>query len=551
MVCGIFFGMHGLEAILLAQFIFINAWVLSSDVPECKSEAHTCNTDSDCNKEGSDEQLRCMTVGPPDDPGPRNCLCRAGYYGDPQEKCWEFSYKAPIFGMYKGCYPVDKNGRTVKQAAGDYRPYLLNTYSCRETCSNQLTAFAALQEGDICFCANDIYGLGEAIPEVEDGEKCNSECTDEDPDGSTCGGFHNEEDGVVTQSFSSVYTTQRGSTSAWFVNINKDLLAMTAARAQLDFAAPYGFCKPLMYYRFDFGNGAGFTYPHPHNWIDWTYSVPGTYIITGMADGRYPPVDATKVTVREEVRKEGVVVRCEEFYRFGMKSNCSVSSILGTGLKANIYWGDRDRKQFTFSAIEDPFHCAAGNPVMQTINCASYRVETHYYYSAGSNKILIDPAAQFDCEGILKGFEYFVKGTSSTSSTDKIKFKMLAPDCGSGHFCYETMECVENSTQCVPPFSKDCGGEGEENAYCHEGEGCTAGGCSSQDRSTVFTNVDYKVVPGAEWTIKLDDPKCRSGCGCHGVFELDLGKWNDTNHFRVYPGYILAFDPEMPKCTTL
>ena len=68
----------------------------------------------------------------------------------------EFSYKAPIFGMYKGCYPVDKNGRTVKQAAGDYRPYLLNTYSCRETCSNQLTAFAALQEGDICFCANDI-----------------------------------------------------------------------------------------------------------------------------------------------------------------------------------------------------------------------------------------------------------------------------------------------------------------------------------------------------------------------------------------------------------
>ena len=65
-----------------------------------------------------------------------------------------------------------------------------------------------------------------------------------------------------------------------------------------------------------------------------------------------PPVDATKVTVREDVRKEGVVVRCEEFYRFGMKSNCSVSSILGTGLKANIYWGDRDRKQFTFSAIE-------------------------------------------------------------------------------------------------------------------------------------------------------------------------------------------------------
>ena len=80
---------------------------------------------------------------------------------------------------------------------------------------------------------------------------------------------------------------------------------------------------------------------------------------------------------------------------------------------------------------------------------------------------------------------------------------MLAPDCGSGHFCYETMECVENSTQCVPPFSKDCGGEGEENAYCHEGEGCTAGGCSSQDRSTVFTNVDYKVVPGAEWTVSF------------------------------------------------
>ena len=55
-----------------------------------------------------------------------------------------------------GCFPVDKTDRVIKRAAGDYRDFSLNTYGCRETCSNQETNFAVLQEGDICMCAFDI-----------------------------------------------------------------------------------------------------------------------------------------------------------------------------------------------------------------------------------------------------------------------------------------------------------------------------------------------------------------------------------------------------------
>ena len=65
-----------------------------------------------------------------------------------------------------------------------------------------------------------------------------------------------------------------------------------------------------------------------------------------------PPLDATKVSVGEGVAKEGVVVGCGEYYKYGVKSNCSVSSIVGTGLKVDIYWGDRDRRQFDYSRIE-------------------------------------------------------------------------------------------------------------------------------------------------------------------------------------------------------
>ena len=70
----------------------------------------------------------------------------------------------------------------------------------------------------------------------------------------------------------------------------------------------------------------------------------------------------------------------------------------------------------------DPYHCTAGNAVMQTINCATYdsgyRPETEYFYTA-TNGLLADPLAQFSCEGILKGFEYYVKGSGS------ITFKVI------------------------------------------------------------------------------------------------------------------------------
>ena len=80
----------------------------------------------------------------------------------------ERNFYAAIFGQRKGCFKVDKTARKVTRAAGDYRHYKLNTYSCRETCSDQDTALAVLQEGDLCFCAdlnsrflNNSFSVGE------------------------------------------------------------------------------------------------------------------------------------------------------------------------------------------------------------------------------------------------------------------------------------------------------------------------------------------------------------------------------------------------------
>ena len=42
-----------------------------------------------------------------------------------------------------------------------------------------------------------------------------------------------------------------------------------------------------MNYLFDFGTGAGRTFPHPFTWIEWIYAYPGTFIVTGVADSRY------------------------------------------------------------------------------------------------------------------------------------------------------------------------------------------------------------------------------------------------------------------------
>ena len=39
------------------------------------------------------------------------------------------------------------------------------------------------------------------------------------------------------------------------------------------------------------------------------------------------------------------------------------------------------------------------------------------------------------------------------------------------------------------------------------------------------------------------DSSCASDCGCHGIYELNLGTFENPDHFRVYPGYILALEP--------
>ncbi|XP_063710414.1 uncharacterized protein LOC134838971 isoform X2 [Symsagittifera roscoffensis] len=531
---------------LVFEFLLISSvcWAGGPQVPTCDDVTDTCSTDNDCHPSVY-PHVTCASVGPPDDPGPKNCICGEGWYGNPKEQCLENRARAPIFGMTMGCFPVDKTDRVIKRAAGDYRDFSLNTYGCRETCSNQETNFAVLQEGDICMCAFDISALT-GLQATDD--KCNSNCTEEDPDDNKCGGFHEAEggDGVVTESYSSIFTTQKGVPSVWFVDLNKKLMTMEPSSARLDYSPPPNFCKAFMYYQFDFGTGAGFTYPNSNSWMTWTYTVPGSYILTGKLDGRFPPLDATKVSVGEGVAKEGVVVGCGEYYKYGVKSNCSVSSIVGTGLKVDIYWGDRDRRQFDYSRIEDPYHCLAGNPVMQTINCVdyasfglSYRPESSYFYSTGGGKVLIDPKAQFSCEGVLKGFEYFVK---AASAGDVIKFRLYEPSCAGGTvYCYETMECLAEGDPCLPPFSSDCG-----DAFCQLGGGCTDGMCRSANRSEAFNGVGYTMVPDAEWTVTLD-ADCASGCGCHGIYKLDLGTFEAPDHFRVYPGYILALDPGTAK----
>ena len=74
----------------------------------------------------------------------------------------------------------------------------------------------------------------------------------------------------------------------------------------------------------------------------------------------------------------------------------------------------------------DPYHCLAGDAVMQHINWAdyqdakyqNYRPEDEYMFTGG---MLVNPMSEFACEGILKGFEFFVKAATATPA---LKFKV-------------------------------------------------------------------------------------------------------------------------------
>ena len=55
--------------------------------PPCDNEVDSCVTDDDCVVGTGRDDLVCMATGTPDNPGPKNCLCKPGYYGNPQEPC--------------------------------------------------------------------------------------------------------------------------------------------------------------------------------------------------------------------------------------------------------------------------------------------------------------------------------------------------------------------------------------------------------------------------------------------------------------------------------
>ena len=52
-------------------------------VPGCSANTDACTTDADCVR----SDLVCMAVGPPGNPGLKNCICKDSYYGNPQEMC--------------------------------------------------------------------------------------------------------------------------------------------------------------------------------------------------------------------------------------------------------------------------------------------------------------------------------------------------------------------------------------------------------------------------------------------------------------------------------
>ena len=69
----------------------------------------------------------------------------------------------------------------------------------------------------------------------------------------------------------------------------------------------------------------------------------------------------------------------------------------------------------------DPYHCQAGSPVLQSVSCADYLDPDDHFFDSGTAKQLFDPLYEFSCEGILKGFQYYVKAAGTGES---IKFKV-------------------------------------------------------------------------------------------------------------------------------
>lgn len=223
-----------------------------------------------------------------------------------------------------GCYAESPLNREFRVSPGDYQPWSLTPYVCVKLCGNMKYNLAALQNGNLCFCANT-FNSSRA-----ESSNCNVNCSGDR--NYICGGtwassVYNSSsyaDKLVVNYFSSLAIFEWVNLTAEFVNRS----------------------DPGLRVAFDIGDENGQS-PGDSAKFKFKASYWGKITVKAQPLNVNPKLDYTQRDVYIQANPGRAELNCPSVVRTGNKFHCTAKIFEGTSLAATWLFQDGKKRNIS------------------------------------------------------------------------------------------------------------------------------------------------------------------------------------------------------------
>ena len=223
-----------------------------------------------------------------------------------------------------GCFSESPSSRQFFVSPGDYQPENLTPYACVKLCGNMKYNFAALQNGNLCFCTNTFNASQTA------NASCNINCTGEQR--YKCGGIW------ATLVYNSTSYVRK-----FVINYSSPLRVFEWVNTTAGFVNE---SAPGLQVAFNIGDENGDS-PSDSEKFNFRASYWGTIIIRARPVHINPKLDYVNLELTIRAKPQRAEFTCPNIVRTGETFRCIAKIHEGTGLQATWLFQNGDAKNLS------------------------------------------------------------------------------------------------------------------------------------------------------------------------------------------------------------
>ncbi|XP_070579640.1 polycystin-1-like [Ptychodera flava] len=409
---------------------------------------------------------------------------------------------------FEGCFDEYADARELSLPAAFYDSNQLVPSLCIFLCADMSYKYAALQQGNLCFCGNSrgSMTLGNSL-------NCDTPCTGNPY--ISCGGTLAN---MVFKTPNTLYGYDLLPTG--------NLITFEESMVSANISRGFG-----VRYAYEFGDGlgiSGLTDSEAYH----TYSKPGAYAITGTATDQWMNSDYEINTIEVFSNISSVEVVCPIAVEYNKRFGCEIYVFQGTNMTALVNFSDgtfveldvADAVTVSYGSTDEPDLLLSNQPTGQ---------------------VYLAVNQQFKESGYLVGWELNI------IATGRVYLQIYRPYCSDSEqkFCYRANSCIPRNMKCSAQsnyWAKSCGGTGR---FSFSTRKCIKNSDNTVEDDPIYNSMEHDYEFVREYDITFD----RTGLQFYTLSEDekfaveagDVFAWYNSNEGKI--GYVDKADSEGPE----